>query len=238
MPAPRPTTATFGATAKARGPISRYRWIGSRTETSLAKPNGSRRGSDPGLAAVGFPTGLPRTHPPPGRRGIIRQPGTLCARSQAAKQRLWTGRPLGGAPSRIRTCDLRIRSPTLYPTELWARPAARPIGRPTGRKEWRRGRDSNPGPGSTPGNRLAGGCHRPTRPPLRAQRSIFPAGPGFVNSAGGSGTSGGGGGIRTPEGLHPYRFSRPAPSTARPPLRSSPDADLLARRSVYGSTLC
>ena len=25
-----------------------------------------------------------------------------------------------GAPSRIRTCDLRIRSPLLYPTELWA----------------------------------------------------------------------------------------------------------------------
>ena len=68
----------------------------------------------------------------------------------------------GGAPSRIRTCDLRIRSPTLYPTELWARP--------TPREEWRRGRDSNPGPGSTPGNRLAGGCLRPTRPPLRAQR--------------------------------------------------------------------
>jgi hypothetical protein len=37
-------------------------------------------------------------------------------------------------------------------------------------EEWRRGRDSNPGPGSTPGNRLAGGCLRPTRPPLRAQR--------------------------------------------------------------------
>jgi hypothetical protein len=26
-----------------------------------------------------------------------------------------------GAPSRIRTCDLRIRSPSLYPSELWAR---------------------------------------------------------------------------------------------------------------------
>ena len=25
-----------------------------------------------------------------------------------------------GAPSRIRTCDLRIRSPLLYPVELWA----------------------------------------------------------------------------------------------------------------------
>src|SRR5712691_183887 len=25
-----------------------------------------------------------------------------------------------GGPSRIRTCGLRIRSPTLYPTELWA----------------------------------------------------------------------------------------------------------------------
>jgi hypothetical protein len=52
------------------------------------------------------------------------------------------------------------------------------------RKSWRRGRDSNPGPGSTPGNRLAGGCLRPTRPPLRAQRYIFPAGQTFVNSAG------------------------------------------------------
>ena len=25
-----------------------------------------------------------------------------------------------GAPNRIRTCDLRIRSPSLYPSELWA----------------------------------------------------------------------------------------------------------------------
>ena len=25
-----------------------------------------------------------------------------------------------GAPSRIRTCDIRIRSPTLYPAEPWA----------------------------------------------------------------------------------------------------------------------
>src|SRR3972149_1881828 len=57
-----------------------------------------------------------------------------------------------GAPKRIRTCGLRIRSPTLYPTELWAR--------------WRRGRDSNPGQRFCPCNRLAGGCLRPTRPPL------------------------------------------------------------------------
>src|SRR5882724_12301703 len=33
-------------------------------------------------------------------------------------RRLDKGR--GGAPSKIRTCDLRIRSPTLYPAELWA----------------------------------------------------------------------------------------------------------------------
>src|SRR3972149_2675235 len=57
-----------------------------------------------------------------------------------------------GAPKRIRTSGLRIRSPTLYPTELWAR--------------WRRGRDSNPGQRFCPCNRLAGGCLRPTRPPL------------------------------------------------------------------------
>src|SRR5438105_8906635 len=38
-----------------------------------------------------------------------------------------------GGPCRIRTCGLRIRSPTLYPTELRA---LRPL--------WRRGRDSNP----------------------------------------------------------------------------------------------
>ena len=33
-----------------------------------------------------------------------------------------TAPPVGrsGAPSKIRTCDLRIRSPTLYPAELWA----------------------------------------------------------------------------------------------------------------------
>ena len=26
----------------------------------------------------------------------------------------------GGLPSTIRTCDLRLRRPLLYPTELWA----------------------------------------------------------------------------------------------------------------------
>ena len=91
-------------------------------------------------------------------------PGTV-PRLRAGRSWVWLSNVArfqenGGAPSRIRTCDLRIRSPTLYPTELWARPTAP--------EEWRRGRDSNPGPGSTPGNRLAGGCLRPTRPPLRA----------------------------------------------------------------------
>ena len=33
--------------------------------------------------------------------------------------------------------------------------------------EWRRGRDSNPGQRFCPCNRLAGGCLRPTRPPLQ-----------------------------------------------------------------------
>src|SRR5438128_2294136 len=39
---------------------------------------------------------------------------------------------------------------------------------------WRRGRDSNPGQSFWPCNRLAGGCLRPTRPPLQASsfRSI------------------------------------------------------------------
>ena len=42
------------------------------------------------------------------------------------------------------------------------------------RAPWRRGRDSNPGQSFWPCNRLAGGCLRPTRPPLRRKsfRSI------------------------------------------------------------------
>src|SRR5207244_139769 len=42
------------------------------------------------------------------------------------------------------------------------------------RAMWRRGRDSNPGQSFWPCNRLAGGCLRPTRPPLQASspRSI------------------------------------------------------------------
>jgi hypothetical protein len=31
----------------------------------------------------------------------------------------------GGAPSTTRTCDLLVRSQTLYPTELWARVGCR-----------------------------------------------------------------------------------------------------------------
>src|SRR2546430_13671816 len=37
------------------------------------------------------------------------------------------------------------------------------------RAPWRRGRDSNPGQSFWPCNRLAGGCLRPTRPPLRVE---------------------------------------------------------------------
>jgi hypothetical protein len=57
------------------------------------------------------------------------------------------------------------------------------MGAPDPPEEWRRGRDSNPGPGSTPGNRLAGGCLRPTRPPLRASVHL-PGGPGFCQLSG------------------------------------------------------
>jgi hypothetical protein len=68
----------------------------------------------------------------PAPQGISGRPGTLQATGggpgawpeppvSPAKARVRYG-SFGGAPSRIRTCDLRIRSPTLYPTELWARP--------------------------------------------------------------------------------------------------------------------
>jgi hypothetical protein len=93
------------------------------------------------------------------------------------------------------------------------------------RKSWRRGRDSNPGPGSTPGNRLAGGCLRPTRPPLRAQRYIFPAGQTFVNSAGEWRR----GGDSNPRGLAPIpvfktgAFNRSA--TPPPSRRHAPPGD-------------
>src|SRR5690606_16394448 len=42
------------------------------------------------------------------------------------KTAIWKGRQPGenGAPDRIRTCDLWLRKPTLYPTELRARGAA------------------------------------------------------------------------------------------------------------------
>ena len=51
------------------------------------------------------------SHGTPGtckRRGVFRECwGSRCRRNSST-------------PSRIRTCDLRIRSPLLYPAELWA----------------------------------------------------------------------------------------------------------------------
>ena len=52
---------------------------------------------------------------------------------------------LNGAPGRIRTCDLWLRRPTLYPTELRAQNPLRSVS-------WCARRDLNPQPtGSKPG---------------------------------------------------------------------------------------
>ena len=51
-----------------------------------------------------------------GRRASVRQEDEVTSRSRS--RRLGVG--FSSTPSRIRTCDLRIRSPLLYPAELWA----------------------------------------------------------------------------------------------------------------------
>ena len=133
-----------------------------------------------------------------------------------------------GAPSRIRTCDLRIRSPTLYPTELWARPAAP--------GEWRRGRDSNPGPGSTPGNRLAGGCLRPTRPPLRAQRPHHLGGYNLCQLSGRPWDEWRRGRDSNPRGLAPVPVFKSSPG-GHPcrPLPTNPKRFLLIAYYAFGA---
>jgi hypothetical protein len=54
------------------------------------------------------------------RHGIRpRGPGIARGRRKG-RENAEKGRVFDSTPSRIRTCDLRIRSPLLYPTELWA----------------------------------------------------------------------------------------------------------------------
>ena len=65
---------------------------------------------DPALAFAPF---APTSAPSGAQQGADKAPAD--AESLAAH------RPRRGAPSMIRTCDLLIRSQTLYPTELWAR---------------------------------------------------------------------------------------------------------------------
>lgn len=52
------------------------------------------------------------------RLGYFGDPRRVCGREKA---RAGLPREEPNTPSRIRTYDLRIRSPLLYPTELWAR---------------------------------------------------------------------------------------------------------------------
>ncbi len=58
-----------------------------------------------------------------GTKAMLSQTSIATTRNSNAA-RLWCFKPCGvgySTPGRIRTCDLRIRSPLLYPTELRAR---------------------------------------------------------------------------------------------------------------------
>jgi hypothetical protein len=55
------------------------------------------------------------------RLRLNRRPESSCARPKTGVEPIGLPRlPVDGTPGRIRTCDLRIRSPLLYPTELQA----------------------------------------------------------------------------------------------------------------------
>jgi hypothetical protein len=72
-----------------------------------------------------------------------RSPRGAASRSCERSERL----AKAGAPSRIRTCDLWLRRPTLYPAELWAQTLPRRVDH-----HWCARRDLNPQPtGSKPG---------------------------------------------------------------------------------------
>ena len=96
---------------------------------------------------------------------------------QVRKLEQSSGFPLctGSAPDRIRTCDLRFRRPTLYPTELRARadvavdPKASGSETPPSRgcHGERRGWDSNPRGRYEPPKPLSRRLPSASRPPLR-----------------------------------------------------------------------
>ena len=112
--------------------------------------------ADPGQEEVGPATCPKRARRLPGPHSTLRQP----------KQERKTLRQVHSLPEGpLRQRRLVVRRPIQLGYRRVTPPRARPHG-------WRRGRDSNPGPGSTPGNRLAGGCLRPTRPPLRADPHV------------------------------------------------------------------
>src|SRR5690554_5072541 len=126
---------------------------------------------------------------------------TRVRRSQAAAPHtslslVLSGLPLSGAPEKIRTPDLLIRSQTLYPAEL--RALVMPLrGRPS---QVGRARHSSMSAWWLPPPGCSGGV------PV-VQRGVMVAeGEGF----------------EPPDGSPRLRFSRPPPSTARPTLHVHP----------------
>ena len=126
----------------------------------------------------------------------------------------------GGAPWRIRTSGLRIRSPTLYPAELrelavsftasttTATSVPQPLSRYHNQDEWRRERDSNPRyPFEYAG--LANLCLQP----LGHLSTALP-----VKELHTTTTTSEEVGFEPTGSLRHLRFSRPLPSAARPLL--------------------
>ena len=145
--------------------------------------------------------------------------------------------PYHGAPCRIRTCDLRIRSPLLYPAEPRARkhPCLLYLNSPL-RARCGTHHTLAEKPGFEPGfpvsqeTRLAGECLQPARPPLHICRSPTGRHPGGFSPILSAGPA-----PCAPRREHPLlaegvgfeptvpfitgqRFSRPPPSASRPSL--------------------
>ena len=147
--------------------------------------------------------------------------------------------PYHGAPCRIRTCDLRIRSPLLYPAEPRARKhppkyTSTPLFAPAAARITYLAEK----PGFEPGfpvsqeTRLAGECLQPARPPLHIrchrpgaipgaftnpQRRVCPRAPRRVHPLLAEGV----GFEPTVPFITGQRFSRPPPSASRPSLHAA-----------------